>query len=165
MSLFILSPIFVLFLYIIVLLGPPPKRIHIDRDIRDVLVKKALKEVNTVSGDKYITALGYPEGVAWCSIFVCWVYTKVGIEVPEACGYSPKWFPEDKTLNDNKEALRGDVMGLYYNHLGRIGHTGILVEDWGTSNIITIVEGNISNKVVKKYRSKNQINIVSNWIN
>lgn len=129
-----------------------------------MVVAKAEEELGKVGGAKYIDYIGYPEGVNWCSIFTCWVLESY-VLVPDGCGYSPNWFPGDKILDSKEDALRGDVIGIYYRNLGRIGHTGILVEDWGSGNMVTTIEGNMSNRVVKKFRSKNQISRVSNWIN
>ena len=65
--------------------------------------------------------------------------------------------------------LPGDVMGLYFAHLGRIAHVGIIYR-WGEKKVVTI-EGNTNDAgsregdgVYKKIRLTRQIYAVSNWI-
>lgn len=131
--------------------------------LRDSIVSTARNEIGVVGGIEYKRDLGYPDDVPWCSIFTCWTYRKNEVNVPDGCAFSPNWFPDDKVIR-SKSARKGDIIGIYYRNLGRIGHTGILEEDWGDGNTVTVVEGNISNRVVRKIRSKNQINKLSNWI-
>lgn len=123
--------------------------------------------------DEYLACSGLGPGYAWCAAFVCWIYDSNEVEVPNSSAWSPSWFPQSKTYENNSMAQEGDVFGIYFNNLGRIAHVGVLIESWEEAgNILTTVEGNTNDTgaregdgVYKKYRSKNQIKSTANWIN
>lgn len=78
--------------------------------------------------------------------------------------YSVIWRP-GKPLPTNEPNL---VFGLYYNHLGRIGHTGIITGFSG--NAATTIEGNTNGKgdregdgVHAKVRPLNTLYVISQY--
>lgn len=101
-------------------------------------------------------------GHAWCAAFVSWSFGQMGYSQPRN-PWSPALFPEKRIVwkqgsgsnnagagtggtvpntrtSTHREPMPGDVFGLYYSNLRRIGHVGF-VDAWGDSQCIT-VEGN-----------------------
>jgi hypothetical protein len=120
----------------------------------------------------FLNSAGLKEGFAWCAAFATYVHKQCGVETPaKSPAWSPAWFPKNKII-DKETALRGDVFGLYYSNLKRIGHVGFIDEDWQNqgSTIIT-VEGNTNGDgsregdgVYRKRRNKKQIYTISRWL-
>lgn len=118
-----------------------------------------------------VTALG--KGYPWCAAFVSWTLVQCDVHNPKSA-WSPSWFPNSKTiytkgLKQKIPPQPGDVLGLYYSNLGRIGHVGI-VEDWGESWCVS-VEGNTNEAgsrsgdgVYRKRRLTQSIYKVSRWV-
>ena len=121
--------------------------------------------------DQYLAAAGLPPGHHWCAAFAGWGYLQHDLPVPNGFAWSPSWFPASKRIN-HKDALIGDVGGIFYSNLGRIGHIVVYDENWtDANNIIVTIEGNTSgegsrtgDRVARKRRSKNQIRHSANWI-
>ena len=151
--------------------------------VREELAKTYLAEVGTreEGGNnrgsrvaEYLRSTGLSEGYAWCAAFVKWVYTQHSIDTRGANAWSPSWFPDGRLIyrrdrRANGQPQPGDVFGLYYANLKRIGHVGI-VHQWGDDWVIT-VEGNTNeggsregDGVFKKKRLKRQIYAVSDYI-
>ena len=121
--------------------------------------------------EAYLRAVNLGKGFAWCAAFVAYCYLDNGQQIPKSAAWSPSWFPASRVI-PHEQANAGDVFGIYYTHLKRIGHVGFIDEDWnnGSGNVIT-VEGNTNGDgsregdgVYRKRRSKNQIKSVSRWL-
>lgn len=106
-------------------------------------------------------------GEPWCSAFVYWCHIRAGVSIPgpaRSYAWSPTWFKSH--LVD--EPASGDVFGIYFKELGRIGHVGIVSKVDGS--FIETIEGNTNadgsregNGVWKKRRLKRQIRSYSRW--
>jgi hypothetical protein len=148
---------------------------------RDELVKTYRKHIGVreLTGNNdgkeveaFLASTGLGKGYAWCAAFVTYCHIENGIAIPQkASAWSPSWFPKQRLI-DPENSLPGDVFGIYYTNLKRIGHVGFIDETWNndSSNIIT-VEGNTNGDgsregdgVYRKRRSKKQIKSVSRWI-
>lgn len=132
--------------------------------------------------EQYLKYTGLGKGYAWCASFVCWVYGKAGVENPRTA-WAAGLFPKRRLLWQNgrgsiniaagqafgKQPEMGDIFGLYYPSLKRIGHCGF-VDHWGEKEVIT-VEGNTNNDgsreddgVYRKRRPVKSIHVVADWI-
>lgn len=125
---------------------------------------------------KYLASCGLEQGFAYCVCFVKWVFTQAGVPTKGGTAWSPSWFPADKVIWKNgtgQTPQQGDVFGLYYAKLGRIGH-GAFVDRWGDprgDDWVYTVEGNTNGEgsregdgVYRKRRLKKGIHVVARWI-
>lgn len=127
--------------------------------------------------EKYLRSVGLGKGYAWCAAFVHWCLDSAGISNKingaAASAHNSKdlvWY--HKTQLKIPEA--GDVFTLWYNSLGRIGHTGFFHKKIN-SKVYESVEGNTGagaaidvgtregDGVYKKYRSFNATYSISRW--
>jgi cell wall-associated NlpC family hydrolase len=95
-------------------------------------------------------------GAQWCNMFVSWLGAKTGAKGMGADAYTvahAKWF--EKNGRWGQKAKPGAVVFFNWNGGGIEGieHVGMVVKDNGDGTIDTI-EGNTSNKVMKKTRDK-----------
>ncbi|XVQ12381.1 CHAP domain-containing protein [Spirillospora sp. CA-255316] len=95
-------------------------------------------------------------GAQWCNMFVSWLGAQTGVKGMGADAYTvahAKWF--EKTGRWGQKAKPGAVVFFAWNGGGIEGieHVGLVVKDNGDGTIDTI-EGNTSNKVMKKTRDK-----------
>jgi hypothetical protein len=127
--------------------------------------------------EAYLRSVGLGKGYPWCAAFVYWVYNECNAKTVRSA-WSPSFFPVSKTVfkrgaKNNKKPNPADVFGLYFNHLGRIAHVGI-IDSWSEHHVITI-EGNTSNAnsgeatregdgVYRKRRLTRTIYAVSSWV-
>lgn len=123
--------------------------------------------------EKYLSSVGLSGGYAWCAAFVKWCFLQVGVYT-NSNAWSPSWFPDSKVIyHRNKtwgvSAMPGDVFGLYYNRLKRIGHVGFIYKV--TSKYFITVEGNTNaggsregDGVLKRYRPHWSIYKISSWV-
>lgn len=119
---------------------------------------------------QYLKSVGINQPVPWCAAFVRWCFDQCHIPVT-GNAWSPSWFPAAKTIyrqGKGQTPQNGDVFGLYYPKLKRIGHVGFII-GWQGNHAVTI-EGNTNaagsrdgNVVAKKRRLKSQIFAVSRW--
>jgi hypothetical protein len=132
---------------------------------------------------KYLASCGLDEGFAYCACFVKWVLEACSIPTNGGNAWSPSWFPESRviwqrgkaveTQHEAKKPKQGDVFGLYFQRLGRIGHVGF-VDRWGDprgDDWVHTVEGNTNGQgsregdgVHARRRLKRHIHVVANWI-
>ena len=99
---------------------------------------------------KYGTWFGL-NGVAWCAIFVSWVYFKAGKALPKigytkgyaGCQTAYAYFKQNGWLVT--EPIAGDIVLFDWNSDGRFDHTGIFKEKISASKFKSI-EGNTSLK-------------------
>jgi CHAP domain len=125
------------------------------------------------SVEMYLQSVKLGKGYPWCAAFVNWTLLQCGLK-PKMSAWSPAWFDKNRVVykrghSDNKVPDRGDVFGLYFPNLKRIGHVGF-IDSWSDKEVIT-VEGNTNgagsregNGVYRKRRMVSQIYIVSDWI-
>jgi hypothetical protein len=89
------------------------------------------------------------DGVAWCGIFVSWVYTHAGLRLGNigfkkgfaGCQTAVAYFKKQGSIT--KEPMIGDIVFFDWNGDGRFDHTGIFVRQIDSSSFETI-EGNTS---------------------
>lgn len=89
------------------------------------------------------------DGVAWCAMFVSWVYAKAGKPLPKigwvngfaGCQAGYDYWKKKGKLTDAPVA--GDIVLYDFNGDGRFDHTGIFVE-WVGKDKFKAIEGNTS---------------------
>ena len=119
---------------------------------REDIIKIAEKEIGYVEQQgnktKYGKWFGW-DGVAWCGMFVSWVYDKTGNTIKgggwikgfAGCQYAFEKFKNKIT----KEPTKGDIVLFDWNGDGRYDHTGIFVKQISKDKFESI-EGNTSIK-------------------
>ncbi len=96
---------------------------------------------------EYLRYCGLDEGHAWCAAFVSWCHGQAGYPEPRNA-WAAALFPRKRVVWTNsaggagrQEMPRiGDVFGIHYTNLKRIGHVGF-VDAWDDT-YCTTVEGN-----------------------
>jgi hypothetical protein len=124
----------------------------------------------------YLASVRLGKGYAWCGAFANWTLTQCALPTPKGAAMAMAWFPKSKIIWQRSSKAsgtpqRGDLFGLYYDHLKRIGHVGF-VDQWSTSTGYAItVEGNTNEAgsregdgVYRKRRLIRQIYAVSDWV-
>jgi len=116
------------------------------------IVEVAKKEIGQVeipknsNKTKYGHWFGF-DGVAWCGMFVSWVYFTAGQQLPKigfskgfaGCQTAVAYF---KKMNQiTKTPIAGDIVFFDWNKDGRYDHTGIFVR-WIDENQFESIEGN-----------------------
>ncbi len=107
------------------------------------------------------------DGVAWCGMFVSWVYFTAGFPLPKigftkgfaGCQTAVSYF---KKMNQiTKKPVEGDIVFFDWNKDGRYDHTGIFVK-WLNDNEFETIEGNTAvgndsngGQVMRRKRNKN----------
>jgi len=155
--------------------------------VRNGLVSVAWEEVGTMEtggnnlGERVEQyQLSTPEtgiGLAWCADFLRWCFDQINWPV-KANAWSPSWFNEQTTKYIRAKlwgyvAKPGDVFGLYYSSLGRIGHVGFIIKInrqyfvtvEGNTTIAGTRESNRRDGVHKRYRPHWSVYKISNHIN
>ena len=94
--------------------------------------------------EAYLSYAGFGPGAPWCAAFVAWCHGQAGLTTCRSA-WSPAWFPPSRTVwlraSGQHYAWRsGDVFGIHYQHLGRVGHVGFV--DSVAGHVIFTVEGN-----------------------
>ena len=145
-------------------------------DVRVELIRTAESKVGVAEATgnndgadvlEFQKATGNKKGDQWCASFCAWVYKTNGLNTT-GNAYSPSWFTKSTVIYKPSENIYltpapGDVFGIWVESKGRVGHVGIIYS-WG-DDMVTTIEGNYSNKVVKQKRIKRQIYVASNWVN
>lgn len=90
------------------------------------------------------------DGVAWCGIFVSYLYDKAGTPLGNigfkkgyaGCGTAVAYFIKtNQVIKDTKDLQAGDIVFFDWNNDGRYDHTGIFIKKQGLFDFNTI-EGN-----------------------
>ena len=115
-------------------------------------------------------------GNPYCACFANYGLVSIGLNGPKCAAWSPCWFPDDKVVwrrgvDPNYMTFQtGWTFGLYYSRLGRVGHVGVVVQDFGDGYVLTI-EGNTNSAgsreghgVFMRLRHKDEIHICSDWV-
>ena len=83
---------------------------------------------------KYLALVGLPEGNPYCAAGMSWCHEELSIPNPLSA-WSPDWFKANVVYKKYHKRLKpflsrpGQVFGLYYDHLGRIGHIGLITSE------------------------------------
>lgn len=113
---------------------------------------------------KYGEWFGVP-GVAWCGMFVSWVYSNAGYPLGNIgfkngfCGCQTGYNHFKQMGEITNHPKEGDIVLFDWNGDGRFDHTGIFIRDIGVGKFETIegntAVGNDSNggKVMRRERS------------
>lgn len=132
------------------------------------IIEIATREIGIVEVPENSNKTKYGEwfgldGVAWCGMFVSWVYYHAGLPLGNVgftkgfagCQTAYKHFKKEITQHPQQ----GDIVLFDWNGDGRFDHTGIFVRDLGNGKFETIegntAIGNDSNggKVMRRERS------------
>lgn len=144
-----------------------------------------LEETGNNDGEQvegYLASVGLPKGNPWCAAIVHWSYRSCGVvlepkrEFAMALRFHAKpmriwerggWTPDTATVF-RRITQDGDHFALYYNNLGRIGHTGLIYGE--DEKFILTVEGNTNgggsrdgDGVYLRKRLKSSIYCISRW--
>jgi CHAP domain len=138
-----------------------------------------VKETGFNSGpqvNQYLASVRARSGQHWCAAFVSWCYQNAQVTTPPITAWAASFFPAAQRIYTRPGPLRkhpepGDLIGLYYTNLKRIGHVGF-VERWRPERGECVtVEGNTNDGgsrngdgVYRKRRLIRQVYAVSNWI-
>ena len=126
--------------------------------------------------DAYLVSVRAKSGQHWCAAFVSWCYQRAGVTAPPVTAWAASYFPRARRLYTRPGAPTiapqpGDLIGLHYANLKRIGHVGF-VERWRPERgqVVTI-EGNTGadgsrngDGVYRKRRLIRQVYTVASWI-
>jgi hypothetical protein len=120
-----------------------------------------------------LAVCGIGEGNPWCAAKIAKGLIMVGKTPPNACAWSPSYFPDNKIVwrkGEVKLIPEGAIFGLWFNNMNRIAHVGVVKKDTGRGWIITM-EGNTNadgsrdgNMAAVRMRRKSQIHIASDWL-
>jgi len=108
------------------------------------------------------------DGVAWCGMFVSWVFDKAGTPLPNigftkgfaGCQTAVAYFKKKNFITT--EPVEGDIVFFDWNGDGRYDHTGLFIQ-WNTDKTFVTIEGNTSigndsnggNVMKRKRKNKN----------
>jgi hypothetical protein len=122
---------------------------------------------------RMLAVCGMGEGNPWCAAYIALALTKNNLSPPNACAWSPSYFPESKIVwrkGESKLIPEGAVFGLWFNNLNRVAHVGVVVKDTGRGWVITM-EGNTNadgsrdgNMAATRMRKKSQLYVASDWV-
>lgn len=115
--------------------------------------------------EAYLSLVNLHRGDPYCAAFVSFIFAEEGFAKPRS-GWSPDLFPVSKVT---KDALPGNVIGIYFPELKRIAHVGIverLHHDWClTIEANTNVSGSREGQgVYRRLRHMKTIYRISDWI-
>lgn len=129
--------------------------------------------------EAYLGSVGLGKGAPWCAAFVHWCYRECGtvIEPRRKYAMALEWHREERRVwergtwkRDSHERISKDAdhFSLYYDNLGRIGHTGLIRGE--DEDYILTVEGNTGSGgeregsgVYLRRRLKRTIHCISRW--
>lgn len=154
----------------------PMKRTDVKKVYESQLhVREKSGKNDGVEVERYLRYTGLGKGNAWCAAFVCWTLGEASVINPKNA-WSPTLVPISKLVYENKSKIYngtpqcGDVFGIYYSNLKRVGHVGF-IDSWSDGSYTITVEGNTNSAgsregdgVYRKRRLKSQIYRVANWI-
>lgn len=107
-----------------------------------------------------------PLGSPWCAAIISLAYSECGFSQPKTA-WSPAMFPEAKRVSE-QSAKAGDLAGIYFPSLGRIGHVLMIRKRFGSMWLT--VEGNTNSGGSRdgdglyfRKRPVSQIRFYSRW--
>lgn len=136
----------------------------------EIGVRELTDRNDGVRVQQYLKSSGLQGNYAWCAAFVNFIYKECGVtERARPSAQARRWFERKDKLVEWKYVQPGDVFGLWYRRLNRIGHIGFI--DEVRDNSVVTVEGNTNeagsregNGVWRKVRMKRTIYKTANWI-
>ena len=134
-------------------------------------VREATGKNDGAEVERFLANCGFKKGAHWCGAFVYTCFLEAGIRPKvRQPAYSPSWFTDTSKVVYRKtwqktdyKSKKGQVLGLWYPDLNRIGHIGF-IDSEDKTNYHT-VEGNVGNGVNRRVRPKSSIYIISDYIN
>lgn len=122
---------------------------------------------------KYLALVGLREGNPYCAAAISWCHEELSIPNPLSA-WSPDWFKANVVYRKYHKRLKpfvsrpGQVFGLFYDNLGRIGHVGLITSEtnlhYNTIEFNTGAGGTREGDGVhRKIRRKESIYIVSDY--
>ena len=122
----------------------------------------------------FLRTTGLSGRYAWCAAFASHVFVEADVKAPVSA-WSPDWFRSNVVYSKNRITIEdfrsqpGQVIGLYYEGLGRIGHVGLIV---GEDRLhYRTIEGNTGpdggrdgDGVYKKIRRKKGIYKIADYV-
>ena len=107
----------------------------------------------------------------WCGALITYGFKVNGLPVPKYPALSAAWFDEQHII-PHTQAQKGDLGGLYYDKLKRIGHivcyTALFVNP---TPYVPTVEGNTNaqgsregNQVANRFRPRSVFHRSANWV-
>ncbi len=152
-------------------------------DLREKLIEVAESQVGvkeaTGKNDgkevrKYLRLVGLQEGNPYCAAGMSWCHEQLSIPNPLSA-WSPAWFQANLVYVAKQkriipfESRKGQVFGIYYDHLQRIGHVGMITGE--TLLHYQTIEFNTSGAgsregdgVYRKIRKKETIAKISDYV-
>jgi hypothetical protein len=141
---------------------------------KQLYVREKTGKNDGVEVEKYLKSVNLKKGDAWCAAFLSWMHLELNIPNPES-GYSPNWFRANVVYRRGEKRMTpfisrpGQVIGLYIESKGRIGHVG-MIESENRLHYNTI-EGNTNGAgsdegdgVYRKIRKKETISVISDFV-
>ena len=123
----------------------------------------------------YLASVGLAEGHNWCAAVLYYCFQSSGIVSVPKSGWSPSWFPRNKTIYRRGEVYKtlnwpkSSVFGIYFPRMGRIAHVGFV--DTVINNRVVTYEGNtnaqgsrVGNGFFRRLRPVGTIAAVSDFI-
>ncbi len=141
----------------------------------EIGVREATGHNDGTRVQEYLQYVHLKGNFSYCAAFTCWALGKAGVENPKN-GWAPALFPAKRVVWEGgkhtgaiNRVFPGDVFGIYFYNLKRIGHCGF-VESWDGTWCIT-VEANTTDiragpgeGVFKKKRLIRTIYQVADWV-
>lgn len=134
--------------------------------------------------EEFLASTGLGKGNPWCAAFPHWAYRQCGVVLmpKQEFARAAKWHDKGRRVWEKKgwtpdtaRSFRpvsepGDHLALYYQNLGRIGHTAVILRE--DEKYFYTVEGNTNsegsregNGVFLRKRLKKGVYCVSRWRN
>ena len=143
---------------------------------RHVGVKEASGRNDGPQVAMYLKSVGLGPGYAWCADFVRYCYERVGVKT-SINGGAPSAVPLERRIWKQGRALMGDLprpgdtFGIWFPKMGRVAHTGFVMDWKGNSPFVETVEGNTNaqgsregNQVAVRLRLKSQVFVFARWM-
>ncbi|WP_316813550.1 peptidoglycan-binding protein [Pedobacter heparinus] len=115
--------------------------------------------------EEYLAYTGFKKGNPYCASYVSWCFHKAGYSQPKTA-WSPALFPASRLT---KDALPGNVFGIWFPELNRIAHVGLLERLQG--DFLLTLEGNTNVEgsregqgVYRRMRHKRTVKAYADWI-
>ena len=128
-------------------------------------IREATGKNDGLAVEAYLKYTGHQKGAPWCASFVSWVFGQVGFSEPRTA-WSPALFPLNRKT---KVPQIANVFGIYFTHLKRIAHCGIIERT--NDGWVSTIEGNTNSTglregdgVYRKLRHQRTIAVYTDWI-
>ncbi|RZK88135.1 MAG: peptidoglycan-binding protein [Pedobacter sp.] len=115
--------------------------------------------------EEYLATVGLKKGNPYCAAFVSFIFKQAGYQLPRT-GWSPSLFPTSRLV---KAAAPGNVFGIFFPGIKRIGHCGFVTgihNDW-----VNTIEANTNaagsregDGVFRRLRHKRALAALADWL-